>query len=80
MDFSDQSIMKVAEKYDNLIVLKTCSKGVGHGGDPPWASPFPHEGSSRRLHSIRSPYNVNALNPGRGLCDLLQAEYIKNGC
>ena len=29
MDFSDQSIMKVAEKYDNLIILKTCSKAWG---------------------------------------------------
>ena len=29
MDFSDQSIMEVIEKHDNLIILKTCSKALG---------------------------------------------------
>jgi len=76
MDFSDQSIMKVAEKYDNLIVLKTCSKAWGMA-----AIRLGFAVSSRRivqaLHSIRSPYNVNALTQAAGCVIFSKPEYIK---
>ena len=65
MDFSDQSVMKVAEKYDNLIILKTCSKAWGMA-----AIRLGFAVSSKKiiraLHCVRSPYNVNALTQAAG--------------
>jgi histidinol-phosphate aminotransferase len=76
MDFSDQSIMKVAEKYDNLIILKTCSKAWGMA-----AIRLGFAVSSKRiartLHSVRSPYNVNALTQAAGCVILSKPDYIK---
>ena len=76
MDFSDQSIMKVAEKYDNLILLKTCSKAWGMA-----AVRLGFAVSSKKiiqaLHSVRSPYNVNALTQAAGCVIFSNPEYIR---
>jgi histidinol-phosphate aminotransferase len=76
MDFSDQSIMKVAEKYDNLIILKTCSKAWGMA-----AIRLGFAVSSKKivraLHSVRSPYNVNALTQAAGCVILSKPDYIR---
>lgn len=60
MDFSDQSILDSAVQYDNLIILKTCSKALGLA-----AIRLGFAVSSKKivkaLHSVRSPYNVNAM-------------------
>ena len=29
MDFWDQSLLREAAQYDNLIILRTCSKAIG---------------------------------------------------
>lgn len=77
MDFSDQSIMKVAEKYDNLIILKTCSKAWGMA-----AIRLGFAVSSKKiiraLHCVRSPYNVNALTQAAGCVIFSNPDYIKN--
>jgi histidinol-phosphate aminotransferase len=77
MDFSDQSIMKVAEKYDNLIILKTCSKAWGMA-----AIRLGFAVSSKKiiraLHCVRSPYNVNALTQAVGCVIFSNPDYIKN--
>lgn len=76
MDFSDQSIMKVAEKYDNLIILKTCSKAWGLA-----AIRLGFAVSSKKivqaLHAVRSPYNVNALTQAVGCVIFSNPDYIK---
>lgn len=76
MDFSDQSIIKVAEKYDNLILLKTCSKALGLA-----AVRLGFAVSSpkivKALHSVRSPYNVNALTQAVGTVIFSNSDYIK---
>ncbi len=76
MDFSDQSIIKVAEKYDNLILLKTCSKALGLA-----AVRLGFAVSSpkivKALHSVRSPYNVNALTQAVGTVIFSNPDYIK---
>ena len=77
MDFSNESIMKVAEKYDNLIILKTCSKALGLA-----AIRLGFAVSSKRIinaiHCVRSPYNVNALTQVIGSVIYSNPEYIRN--
>lgn len=76
MDFSDQSIMKVAEKYDNLILLKTCSKALGVAAIRlGFAVSCPK--IIRALNSVRSPYNVNALTQAVGTALFSKPEYIR---
>jgi histidinol-phosphate aminotransferase len=76
MDFSDQSIMKVAEKYDNLIILKTCSKAWGMAAVR-LGFAVSSKKIARALHSVRSPYNVNALTQAAGCVILSKPDYIK---
>ncbi len=76
MDFSDQSVMKIAEKYDNLIILKTCSKAWGMA-----AIRLGFAVSSKKivraLHSVRSPYNVNALTQAAGCVIFSNPDYVR---
>ncbi len=76
MDFSDQSVLKVAEKYDNLILLKTCSKAWGMA-----SIRLGFAVSSKKivaaLHCVRSPYNVNALTQAIGCVIFSHPDYIK---
>ncbi|HWQ77179.1 MAG TPA: aminotransferase class I/II-fold pyridoxal phosphate-dependent enzyme [Anaerovoracaceae bacterium] len=76
MDFSDQAVIKDANKYDNLIVLKTCSKALGLA-----AVRLGFAVSSkqivRALHAVRSPYNVNALTQAAGCVIFSNPDYIK---
>lgn len=76
MDFSDQSVLSHAENYDNLIVLKTCSKAWGLA-----AIRLGFAVSSKRitraLHCVRSPYNVNALTQAAGCVIFSNPDYLK---
>ncbi len=70
MDFSDQSLMGFAEKYDNLIILRTCSKAAGMA-----AIRLGFAVANRRLtdaiRSVKSPYNVNSVTQAIG-CELFE--------
>jgi len=77
MDFSDQSIMKVAEKYDNLIVLKTCSKALGLAAIR-LGFAVSSEKIIKALHCVRSPYNVNAVTQAIGCVIFSNPQYIRN--
>lgn len=76
MDFCDQSIMKDVQKYDNLILLKTCSKAWGMA-----AIRLGFAVASKKivqaLHCVRSPYNVNALTQAAGCVIFSNPDYIK---
>lgn len=60
MDFWDQSLLLEVEQYDNLIILKTCSKALGMA-----ALRLGFAVANLRLTGIlraaKSPYNVNAV-------------------
>jgi len=77
MDFSDQSVMKAAEKYDNLILLKTCSKAWGMAAVR-LGFAVSSKKIARALHCVRSPYNVNALTQAVGCVIFSNPGYIKN--
>ena len=74
MDFADESILDMAGKYDNLLVLRTCSKAFGMAalrlgfavGAPALI---------KALNSVRSPYNVNAFSQAIGALILSKDDY-----
>lgn len=60
MDFWTQSIADKAAEYDNLIVLRTCSKALGLAGVR-LGFAIANADITRALKAAKSPYNVNAL-------------------
>ena len=60
MDFWDQSLLPEVEKYDQLVILRTCSKALGMA-----ALRLGFAVANPRLTGIlraaKSPYNVNAV-------------------
>lgn len=60
MDFWDQSLLGEVEQYDNLILLRTCSKALGMAAIRlGFAVACP--ALTRVLQAAKSPYNVNAV-------------------
>ena len=63
MDFSDQSMLPEVERFDNLIILRTCSKAFGMAalrlGFAVCQKPL-----ADALRAVKSPYNVNSPVPG----------------
>ena len=76
MEFSDQSIMGISEQYDNLIVLKTCSKALGCAAIRLGFAVSSKE-IIRALNCVRSPYNVNAVTQAIGCVIFSHPDYIK---
>lgn len=76
MDFWDQSVLDLVEKFDNLLVLKTCSKAFGGAamrlGFAAAGIPI-----TRVLRSIKSPYNVNSLTQAAGAVLLSHKQCLK---
>ncbi len=65
MDFWDQSVLDRAADYDNLIVLKTCSKALGCA-----AMRIGFAVANRRiidaLRAVKSPYNTDSFSQALG--------------
>lgn len=77
MEFFDQSVLDLVGRYDNLIVLKTCSKAlamaalrIGFAVAPPKITTL--------LKTGKSPYNVNSLSQVIGQFVLEQTELIES--
>ncbi len=60
MDFWDQSLLKEAAQYDNLIILRTCSKVMGLAGLR-LGFAVANDRLTGVIRTVKSPYNVNAL-------------------
>ena len=61
MDFWDQSILDEIGNYDNLIILKTCSKAIGLAAIRfgfAVASPT----ITKALRAVKSPYNTDTIS------------------
>ncbi len=67
MDFWDQSVIYMASRYENLIVLKTASKAVGAAAVR-LGFAVANEKITKALQSVKSPYNVNTLSQRIGEC------------
>lgn len=61
MDFWDQSLLSEGAQYDNLIILKTCSKALGLAGVRVGFA-VANETITNALRAVKSPYNVNTIS------------------
>lgn len=76
MDFAeDESLLGEFENYDNLIILKTCSKALGSA-----ALRLGFAVANRTLtnviRAVKSPYNVNSVSQALGEVLFAHPDYI----
>ncbi len=75
MDFSEGSVLGMAREYDNLIVLKTCSKAFGMAairlGFAVASAPL-----INAIKAAKSPYNVNSMTQAAGCVLLEEKDYL----
>ena len=74
MDFSDQSVLDLAGKYNNLIVLRTLSKAMGAAGARVGFAVSTPE-LTYAMRSVRDAYNVSALDQAAATILLGHPEY-----
>ncbi|HIU36398.1 MAG TPA: histidinol-phosphate transaminase [Candidatus Fimenecus excrementigallinarum] len=75
MDFSDQSMLSEFAGYDNLLILKTCSKALGMAALR-LGFAVGQQKLIDALQAAKSPYNVNALSQAVGTAVLLSPAYL----
>lgn len=76
MDFYTESLLEEAAQYDNLILLRTCSKALGSAAVRlgfAVANPV----LSKVIRAAKSPYNVNTLSQCYGAVVLSRQEEAK---
>jgi len=71
MDFCGQSLLDDIEAFDNLVILRTCSKAPGLAGLR-LGFTAANETITRALRAVKSPYNVGALTQAVGTALLCQ--------
>ncbi len=79
MDFWNQSILDEIENYDNLIILKTCSKSIGLAGIR-MGFAVAGETITTALRSVKSPYNTDSISQAICKTVLSEKELLKNCC
>lgn len=84
MDFwkEEESLIRDTEKYDNLIVLRTCSKALGMAGLR-LGFAVSNKTITDKLRSAKSPYNVNSLTQSAAeyfLSDIWEMERRIKAC
>lgn len=76
MDFSSESLLAEFSDYDNLLILKTCSKAIGMA-----AVRLGFAVGQKRLidvlQAVKSPYNVNTLTQTVGTVIFSHPDYIR---
>lgn len=77
MDFWDQSVLDKINSYNNLIILKTCSKAIGLAG---LRLGFAVAGKeiTASLRAVKSPYNTDAVSQAAGAAVLSEKELLKD--
>jgi len=78
MDFFGDSILNEVPSYDNLIVLRTCSKAIGLASLR-LGFAVANPALTKVLHAVKSPYNVNAVSQAIGVALLEEKTYIQRG-
>ena len=74
MDFSDQSVLDLAGKYKNLIVLRTLSKAMGAAGIR-LGFAVTNSKLAEAMRCVRDAYNVSAVTQAIGKILLGHLEY-----
>ena len=65
MDFSDQSLLGEFQEYDNLLILRTCSKAFGMASLR-LGFAVGQKALVDAVKAVKSPYNVNSLSQKLG--------------
>ena len=60
MDFWDQSLLDEADKYDNLLILRTCSKAIGMAAVR-FGFAVANKTITTALRAAKSPYNSDTV-------------------
>ena len=76
MDFSDQSMLPEVERFDNLIILRTCSKAFGMAALR-LGFAVCQKSLADALRAVKSPYNVNSLSQAVGAAVLRHQEELQ---
>ena len=76
MDFWDQSILSEVDNYDNLIILKTCSKAIGLAAVR-FGFAVANKTITNALRAAKSPYNNDTVAQTIVADILSEKEYLK---
>ncbi len=77
MDFWTESILDKIGEFDNLIILKTCSKAIGLASIR-MGFAVAGETISKALKAAKSPYNTDAVSQAICKCVLGEKDFLKN--
>ena len=78
IDFSSQkSLIKLIDKYENLIITQTMSKAYGMAGVR-LGMGFSNEKIISYINKIKPPYNINILTENKALEELKKVNEIKS--
>lgn len=77
MDFWTESILDKAGEFDNLIILKTCSKAIGLASIR-MGFAVAGETISKALKAAKSPYNTDSVSQAICKCVLDEKDFLKN--
>lgn len=78
MDFAkDESLLGEFGKYDNLIILKTCSKALGSAALR-LGFAVANKTLTNVIRAVKSPYNVNSVSQALGEVLFAHPDYIDN--
>lgn len=75
MDFWDQAILPEADKYENLIVLKTCSKAIGLASVR-FGFAVANKTITNAIRAAKSPYNNDSVSQVIVADILSEKEYL----
>lgn len=76
MDFAeDESLLNEFENYDNLIILKTCSKALGSAALR-LGFAVANKTLTNVIRAVKSPYNVNSVSQSMGEVLFSHPDYI----
>lgn len=79
MDFWDQSLLDEVSEYDNLIILKTCSKAIGMAAVR-FGFAVSNKTITNAIRAAKSPYNNDSVAQTI-VADILSGkEYLKKCC
>lgn len=76
MDFWNQSLLLEVSDYDNLIILKTCSKAIGMAALRVGFA-VANETITKALKAVKSPYNVNSISQAIAACVLRDKAFLQ---
>ncbi len=76
MDFWDQSLLDRADDFDNLILLRTCSKALGMAGVRLGFS-VANQTLTDAMKAVKSPYNSNAVTQQIGAIIYGHPEFMR---